>query len=146
MVPGCRGTKKGTVEFCAPCYKAYRNCGFKKLTAERRKQQFIIWQASRLFNVELATGSDTESDETSDDAPVTKKRKVLFFPHMHPHIMYPHTQAQAQPVPVRSVVSASYRQDRAKLRVEKQSAKPVSQGLSFPWVSSHMHAHICYLH
>ena len=144
MVPGCRGTKKGTVEFCAPCYKAYRNCGFKKLTAERRKQQFIVWQASRLFGVELLTGSDTESDETSDDAPVpvTKKRKVLFFPHMHPHIMYPHTQAQAQPVSVPSVVSASVRQDRAKLRVEKQSAKPVSQGLSFPWVSSHACTHL----
>jgi hypothetical protein len=73
---------------------------------------------------------------------VTKKRKVLFFPHMHPHIMYPHTQAQAQPVSVPSVVSASVRQDRAKLRVEKQSAKPVSQGLSFPWVSSHACTHL----
>ena len=146
MVPGCRGTKKGTVEFCAPCYKAYRNCGFKKLTAEQRKQQFIVWQASRLFGVELLTGSDTESDETSDDAPVTKKRKVLFFPHMHPHIHNRHTQAQAQPVSVPSVVSASVkrrqRQDRAKLRMEKQSAKPVSQGLSFPWVSSHACTHL----
>ena len=151
MVPGCHGTKLGKTEFCSPCYTACRNCGFKKFTVEDRKHKFIMMQASRQFGVELVTASDTERDETSDDdkALVPKKRKVLFFPHMHPH-MYPHTQAQAasvpsaelaQPVPVRSV-SASVRQDRAKLRVEKQSAKPVSQGLSIPWVSSHACTHL----
>ena len=49
MVPGCHGTKQGKIEFCSPCYTAYRNCGFKKFTVEERKHKFIMMQASRQF-------------------------------------------------------------------------------------------------